>query len=664
MKLEKKSHTLKSWGSIPVGSTLVPVRWIVLWLGFAGWLGMTLISTGPEGITAFAFNMSLLIGLILISCFTRSVPLRTVFMMFFAGGGAMGLALLIEKIFLIGFLVPARSTLVPFIEELVKLAPIAYFLWRTRRFSQYTFGLTDMLIIGAAVGAGFGVVNDAFLHESRQWHHQIQWLPTADLVHSSFLVVGHAVWTALVSVMLGIALLLRQRKQIAAVIAVAGFAWVVYDHYASLNFNSINAFVANSVRLFTARGNVSVFLFLAAVAGSVLFDAWMIMRWSLKASQFRLPKRREMSEGLAGLWDFLLDRRRMAYANFRRHALPDDPNASMALAIVSQSLINYHSPPKMARILEAMSSDGTIQFVTDQLSDEDMDGQPLTTTKLRLPEHYQLVSRISIGGMGAIYKGRHKGTNAMVAIKILHPHVAAKENNLQRFEREAQAASKLKHPNLVVVHDYGVTPDEVPYLVMELIEGKTLREEFGKGGLAPQRFFAIFQQVCDALDHAHRKGVIHRDIKPSNILLTRSDEGNDFVKVVDFGIAKVVASQDLGSQELTQTGDLIGSPLYMSPEQCMGEVLDARTDIYSLGCVMYEAITGQPPLTAENAVKTIFKHINVRPEPISVVRPEIRLPVLVEQMIFKALEKDPRNRFASMADLRQAINQCRTAMSL
>ena len=200
---------------------------------------------------------------------------------------------------------------------------------------------------------------------------------------------------------------------------------------------------------------------------------------------------------------------------------------------------------------------------------------------------------------------------------------------------------------------------------MELIEGQTLRAEIGKNnGLPPRQFFDIFDQICDALEHAHKRGVIHRDIKPSNILLMKSDVRENFVKLVDFGIAKVVASQDLGEQELTQTGDIVGSPLYMSPEQCVGDELDARTDIYSLGCVMYEAIAGSPPFMAPNAVKTIFKHVNVKPDPVSVTNPKIAIPPQLEQIIFKTLEKKPQDRFATMEDLKVALRQCRQMMAM
>jgi serine/threonine-protein kinase len=145
-------------------------------------------------------------------------------------------------------------------------------------------------------------------------------------------------------------------------------------------------------------------------------------------------------------------------------------------------------------------------------------------------------------------------------------------------------------------------------------------------------------------------------------LIVKNSETPDLVKVVDFGIAKVIDPRGLEAQELTQTGDILGSPLYMSPEQCMGEELDARTDIYSLGCVMYQGITGKPPIIAENVVKTIFKHVNVVPDRISVARPDIHIPFALEQVIFKALEKKPVNRFSTMEELRAALLQARQSM--
>ncbi len=668
MHLNKREKQYKTWGTIPVGATKVPIRWIILWAGFAGWIAITLIKTGPPGIIAFSFNVSVVLGLLLLSTFTRTIPLRTILYMFFAGGLVMGMAFLVEQIFQIALLQPIRSTAVPIIEEALKISPILLHLHRTRKFTLHTYGLTDFILMGAAVGAGFGVVNDAFVHVANNWNHHIQWLPTADFVYGQFLVAGHVVWTAIASFFIGSFQYARVRSEkLAWLIGLLGLVWASYDHFASLHFMHPHQFVSSSVKLFTAGGFASVYIFVSALFIALLFDYYVAIKWSLKAPGFKLPKRGQLTDGFAGLWDFILDRRRLANANFKRHFLKSNQNASMTVAILSQSLLNYHHPPKMARILEAMSDapDKTVHLTSDDSIDESLDDELLTTHRLRLPEQYQIISRISLGGMGAIYKGRHRKTNAALAIKVLHPHVASKESNIQRFEREAQAASKLNHPNLVVIHDYGLTEDEVPYLIMELIEGQTLRAEIGKNnGLPPRQFFDIFDQICDALEHAHKRGVIHRDIKPSNVLIMKSDARENYVKLVDFGIAKVVASQDLNEQELTATGDIVGSPLYMSPEQCVGDELDLRTDIYSLGCVMYEAIAGKPPFMAPNAVKTIFKHVNVKPDPITVANPNIAIPPQLEQILFKSLEKSPAQRYQSMEELRQALAGCRSMMAV
>lgn len=667
MRISKKEKHYKAWGTIPIGAAKIPIRWIVLWMGFAGWMSLMLFKTGPEGITAFAFNISVLLGLLVLTIFTRTVPVRTISLLFFAGGLAVGVASLVEMIFELKFLTPLRSTAVPVIEESIKVAPILFHLYRARKFSQYTYGLTDYLLMGCAVGAGFGVVNDAFVHDSRAWNNHVEWLPTADYVRNQFLVAGHAVWSSITATAIGLAYFLSSKvKKGAIIIAIAGLCWSIYDHFAAIHFVHPHQFVSSSVKLFTANGFASLYIFIACVVVAILLDYYVQFFWNLKAKGFKLPKRGQLEEGFAGLWDFMLDRRRMANANFKRHMLEKNSNASMTVAILSQTLLNYHNPPKMARILEAMSDapDKTVQVTSHDLDSGLNEDEQITTSALRLPEQYQIISRISIGGMGAIYKGRHKNTNASLAIKVLHPHVANKEANIQRFQREAQAASKLNHPNLVVVHDYGVTDDDVSYLIMELIEGQTLRSLIGKtNGLPPKTFFEIFIQICDALDHAHKRGVIHRDIKPSNILIMESDVRDNYVKLVDFGIAKVIASQDVNEQELTQTGDIVGSPLYMSPEQCLGDELDTRTDIYSLGCVMYEAITGKPPFTAPNAVKTIFKHVNVKPDPISVANPNIAVPKELERLMFTTLEKAPKDRYRNMELLKGDLTTCKKMMN-
>ncbi len=663
MKQAQANKIENSWGLVPIGASKVPVRWIVMWIGLAGWLAVTLISTGgPTAITSLAFNVSFLVGLILIGGFTRSIPIRTIGLMFFSGAVMMGLAILIEQ----GLNAPAMSTfrplITPFIEEALKMVPVYIFFFRGRRFSTWTLGVTDVLLMGAASGVGFAFVFDAFKHANTAWSHQLQWLPTADYVNWTYLVAGNAVWSAIAGGALGMALMVMHNRKVAILIALVGFAYAVLDHTAAANYNSSNAVLASFFSMVTAKGFATPYVLITVIACGILLDSWVKLRWFPKASEFKLPKRGDSTSGLGGLWDFILDRRRLANVNFKRMHQEANSNASMAVAILSQSLINHHSPPKMAQLFADMGMDSgdTLALMPNGMMDQPDD----PFANLDLPDQYELIRRISIGGMGAIYKGRHRKTNAYLAIKILHAHVADVGNNRMRFDREAKAAAALKHPNLVVVHDYGITNKKIPYLVMELIDGTTLQDEFGSnGGLPPGRFFYIFDQVCAALIHAHSRGVIHRDIKPSNILIVKSPETPDLVKVVDFGIAKVIDHRGLEAQELTQTGDILGSPLYMSPEQCMGEALDARTDIYSLGCVMYQALTGKPPIIAENVVKTIFKHVNVVPDRLAVAKPGVNIPLVVEQIIFRALEKKPSNRFESMEELRNALIAARQSIN-
>lgn len=659
---QSKSKPSNSWGIVPVGASMIPVRHIVMWTGLAGWVGLTLSQTGPIGITAVAFNVSVLLGLILLTTFTRSVPLRTVALMFFSGGVAMALALGIERVLLAPpLMAPLRNLLVPFLEETIKLIPLFFYLYRVRKFTLWTVGVSDTMLMGAALGAGFAFVFDAYRHIHQPWQHHphVQWLPTADMIAGLYLSVGHAVLGAIAGTSVGIALLIINKRKTALIPILIGVSWCIFDHAASLNFLNANSIVGNFFKMLTLKGFASVYIFGLSVAVSIAADLYIGARYLPRSSEFKLPKRKDFGEGLSGMWDFILDRRRLAYANRRRKLDKSNTYASMTVAILTQSLINYHTPPRVARSLAAVST-----IAKSRAQNQDEDDEFLEPESLQLPEQYQLVSKIRSGGMGAIYKGRHRKTNALLAIKILHKHVKDKKNNRERFDLEAKAASKLKHPNLVVIHDYGITSSDTPYIVMELIDGETLQSLIGTyGGLPPSRFFPIFEQVCDALAHAHSRGVIHRDLKPSNIIIAKSDSGGDFAKVVDFGIAKVINQHSLESQELTRTGDIMGSPMYMSPEQCIGEETDARTDVYALGCVMYEAITGKPPLYGENVVKTIFKHINVVPDPISKARPDLNIPPAIEAVIFRALEKKPDDRFGSMADFKAALLNARNALT-
>ena len=219
---------------------------------------------------------------------------------------------------------------------------------------------------------------------------------------------------------------------------------------------------------------------------------------------------------------------------------------------------------------------------------------------------YRLEQLIAHGGMGSVYRAVHQQLERNVAIKILRAEFLADQVIAERFNREARAAAKLKHPNIVAIYDFGFMPNGGAYLVMELIEGRSLREEMrthsaGHGQMRPERAVVIMTQVCAGIEAAHRQGIIHRDLKPDNVMIEATAEATERVLVLDFGIAKL-KDRDQGVQGLTDENTVIGTPNYISPEQCTGQAVDARSDIYSLGVILYEMLTGRTPFADQNTV--------------------------------------------------------------
>lgn len=270
-------------------------------------------------------------------------------------------------------------------------------------------------------------------------------------------------------------------------------------------------------------------------------------------------------------------------------------------------------------------------------------------------DKYEILSVLGAGGMSVIYKARHKYMERMCALKLLHPFLLSDSTMFQRFQYEAKAASNLSHPNIVAMHDFGITSDGKAYLVMDYLEGEDLstvleRDVF----LTEPQAREIFRQALAGLDHAHSKGVIHRDLKPSNLFLIPQTDGSVLVKLVDFGIAKITDSGS-AAQNLTRTGEVFGSPLYMSPEQCSGKSLDARSDIYSLGCLMYEALSGRRPLVGESALETMHMHIKEMPLTLSQAAPKLEVSPQLENAVMKCLCKRADDRFSSVAELYQEI---------
>ena len=269
-----------------------------------------------------------------------------------------------------------------------------------------------------------------------------------------------------------------------------------------------------------------------------------------------------------------------------------------------------------------------------------------------LPEQYEPLSLLGEGGMGTIWKVRDKKLNKTFAIKILRSGAANRREALQRFRQEAQAACQLSHANLASVYNYGVGKRGDPYIVMDCLDGDTLAKIIEKEGCVDvPRAIDLFIQIAEALAHAHAKGVIHRDIKPTNIIVERNQESIEIAKIVDFGIAKVTAVEGAQSAGLTQTGEVFGTPSYMSPEQCLGKKLDARSDIYAFGCVMYETLSGKKPFPGHTAIQTMLKRLHAVAEPLGKATTEQKIPDDLEYIVRRCLERDPRNRYQSIPAL-------------
>ncbi len=296
---------------------------------------------------------------------------------------------------------------------------------------------------------------------------------------------------------------------------------------------------------------------------------------------------------------------------------------------------------KLGRTLDAQTE--------DDLEVEEEEEDPLVGQLI--DERYRVVSRIGAGGMGVVYEGRHEVLGTKVAIKVLHADAAGEEEALARLKREAQAASAIGNEHIVDVRDFGRLREGETYVVMELIDGHDVLSLVRIGALPWTRARDIAVQIAEALEAAHRQGIVHRDLKLENVLLTKRRGKADFVKIVDFGIAKVE-----GGAKLTIAGRVMGTPEYMSPEQCSGRSVDHRTDIYSLGVMLYEMVTGKLPFYDRDLAKLVRLQMFEKPVPPSRVRPDIELPLTFEAVILRCLAKEPDARFQTMQELAEALS--------
>ncbi|MEC7523937.1 MAG: serine/threonine-protein kinase [Myxococcota bacterium] len=262
---------------------------------------------------------------------------------------------------------------------------------------------------------------------------------------------------------------------------------------------------------------------------------------------------------------------------------------------------------------------------------------------------YMIEGRLGEGGMGVVYATKHVVLGKALAMKVLRADVSKDQEIMQRFRQEAQSASAIGSQHIIDISDFGKLPDGATYFIMEFLDGKELTKVIEEEQpIDPTRLAHVAKQLCDALGAAHERGIVHRDMKPDNVFLVKRGKDPDFVKVLDFGIAKVGGA----SSKLTKAGQVFGTPHYMSPEQCAGQSVDSRTDIYALGVILYELACGKVPFDADNLMGILTKHIYEQPIPLHQLPPPVDVPSGLEAVILKCLAKSTDQRYQTMAEVK------------
>jgi eukaryotic-like serine/threonine-protein kinase len=271
-----------------------------------------------------------------------------------------------------------------------------------------------------------------------------------------------------------------------------------------------------------------------------------------------------------------------------------------------------------------------------------------------IADKYTILEHLGSGAMGRVYRARQTALDKEVAIKLMHQHLANDPKVVKRFHREAKTASRLSHPHSLQILDFGEAPDGTLYIAMELLDGDDLLTVIEHDSpLTPARILHFFREILSALEAAHRANIIHRDLKPENVLVLEGPDGDEHVKVCDFGIAKIVEQE--GGSAITVTGFVCGTPEYMAPEQARGEVIDRRADIYAAGCMLYQMLTATLPFTAESALGIITKHLTQEVQPPRERRPEWNIPHSLEQVCLTAMAKEREARFTDAGKMLRAL---------
>ncbi|HEX2716774.1 MAG TPA: serine/threonine-protein kinase [Gemmatimonadaceae bacterium] len=270
-----------------------------------------------------------------------------------------------------------------------------------------------------------------------------------------------------------------------------------------------------------------------------------------------------------------------------------------------------------------------------------------------IADRYHVISKLGEGGMGQVYLAEHVRMGRRSAVKIMHPAMVHDADAISRFNREAANASRITHPHVAAIYDFGETPEGLIYLAMEFVEGEPLTAVIEReGALPPRRVATLVRQAADALAAAHAQGIVHRDLKPDNIMVARNRDGSDCVKIVDFGIAKAANNE---AQKVTRTGLVVGTPEYMSPEQLAGDPLDGRSDIYSLALVAFTSLTGRLPFPSETSQESMIMRLTDRPRSLAEMKPGIAWPARLQAVMDRALAREASGRYADAAEMGRAF---------
>jgi serine/threonine protein kinase len=278
---------------------------------------------------------------------------------------------------------------------------------------------------------------------------------------------------------------------------------------------------------------------------------------------------------------------------------------------------------------------------------------------------YRMLAKLGEGGMGAVYRAEQISLKRKVAVKLLRPELSSEPGLVRRFNAEAELAAKLNHPNTVNIYDFGQDADGTLFIAMEYVEGQSLRQVLAAGGaMPPARALSIVGQIASSLADAHGHGIVHRDLKPDNVMLTERGKQRDVVRVLDFGIAKLRDDGKGVEQAMTRAGDLVGTPQYMAPEQIRAEAVDGRTDVYAVGAMLYEMLTGRLPFEGPTLMAILSKHLTETAEPPSRRRPDLAIAPALDQLVLETLAKEPAERTASMERLAERVTETCVALGI